>query len=79
MESETGRGTERRFTPRAVRTRAKPFRAAALRRTLSFGAGLRAIPSKSCVKLHDKAGFRSFQPNLRYACGIFFENLVDCK
>ncbi len=57
----------------------KPFRSAALRRTLSFGAGLRATPSKSCVKLHDKAGFRSFQPNLRYACGIFFENLVDCK
>ena len=79
MEPETGRGKERRFTLRAVRTRAKPFRAAALRRTLSFGAGLRATPSKSCVKLHDKAGFRSFQPNLRYACGIFFENLVDCK
>ena len=78
-EPETGRGTECRFTPRAVRNRAKPLRAAALRGIFSFGARLRATPSKSCVKLHGEAGLRSFQPNLQDVCGIFFENLVDFK
>jgi len=79
MESETGRGTERRFTPRAVRTRGETAPGGSLGPDFEFRCRTAGNSFEIVRKTRDKAGFRSFQPNLRYACGIFFENLVDCK